>query len=595
MTWNLEFENIAGIREGAASLEPGINAVRGTNWQGKSSFVTAIETVMGTETVLTEGEDSGAVQLETAAETYRVELNRDGETIVRSGEPYLESEKARVTASLYAFLDDTNDVREAVRQDDNLETVLTRPLDLENIDERIAELSRERDQVETELQRAEKAAEQLSDTQVTIERLEDELEELETRREDIKEGRQDEESVSDRRDELSDAKAKRDSVEKRIERLEQTIDRTTEKLEEKREELDALEVPAEDEDLASRIKERKDRLNRVEQDAELLQSVYAPTKRLIDEDRVELITDIDRDLLEDSIHCWTCGSETSKAAVEENLDALGERISELREQANEYRSEVTDLQERQEKVKQAQRRESDLEDEIARLESTIEERETSLEGARERREELASRIDELSEIVEAEDDELTEVESQIKYTETRLEEVQEELETLESQAEQRDTLEAERKEMTDEINRLRDRKSEIKRRTREAFDDAIQDILAKFDVGFEMVRLTSEFELVVARDGREASLDALSEGELELLGIVAALAGYEAFDATDDIPVMLLDGLGGLADENLQTLIQYLEDRVDFLVFTTYPETTSFEANTIDPREWSVVSPMTAN
>jgi hypothetical protein len=58
----------------------------------------------------------------------------------------------------------------------------------------------------------------------------------------------------------------------------------------------------------------------------------------------------------------------------------------------------------------------------------------------------------------------------------------------------------------------------------------------------------------------------------------------------DDVPIMLLDGLGGLADENLRTLVEYLEDRVEYLVFTTYPETTTFEGHTIDPDEWTVVS-----
>jgi hypothetical protein len=52
-----------------------------------------------------------------------------------------------------------------------------------------------------------------------------------------------------------------------------------------------------------------------------------------------------------------------------------------------------------------------------------------------------------------------------------------------------------------------------------------------------------------------------------------------------------LDGLGGLADDNLGTLIDYLEDRAEFLVFTTHPENTAFEDHTIDPTEWSVVSP----
>jgi len=134
MSWELSIRNIAGIRSGTATLETGVNGVRATNWQGKSSFVTAIETAMGTERTLTEGEDSGHVELSTEEETYTVELAREGETIQRQGNPYLSTHKERTAASLYAFLDDTNEVRKAVRNHENLESVLLRPLEFENID-----------------------------------------------------------------------------------------------------------------------------------------------------------------------------------------------------------------------------------------------------------------------------------------------------------------------------------------------------------------------------------------------------------------------------------------------------------------------------
>ena len=591
MAWDIQIQNIAGIRSGTATLEPGSNAIRGTNWQGKSSFITAVETVMGTETELMEGATEGTVTLSTDDDTISVRLVRDAGTVTRRDEPVLQSEKTRVAASLYAFLDDRNPVREAVRRGDNLESVLTRPLDFENIDERISELTREREQVERELEDAETAAEQLPETQETITQLESELTELEEQRETIRNEEANERSVSKRREELSELKAERETVEQRLTRLERSVERTRETLTSKRSELDQLDVPETDVDFAGKIAEREEEQEQLERDAELLQSIYAPVKRILDEGRLDLITEVEPDVLADDVTCWTCGSDATREEIEQNLDALSDRISALRTQTREYEQEITDLQERRRNVERAARQKEDLEAEIAELESTYKERETSLEHARERHEELQERIDSLSETVERNDVELTEVKSQIKYTEKQLEDAREELDRLETRATRREQLETEREELTDEIHRLRERKTELKRRTREAFDEAIRDILSRFDVGFEMVRLTPEFDLVVARDGREANLTALSEGELELLGIVAALAGHTAFDITDDVPVMLLDGLGGLADDNLQTLIDYLEDRAEYLVFTTHPENTAFEQHTIDPTEWSVVSP----
>lgn len=151
-------------------------------------------------------------------------------------------------------------------------------------------------------------------------------------------------------------------------------------------------------------------------------------------------------------------------------------------------------------------------------------------------------------------------------------------------------LDAEYDSLTEEITDLRNRKEEVKRRIREAFSSALDDLLEQFDTGFETARLTSTFDLVVARDGREAQLDALSEGERELLGFVAALAAYDAFDVGERVPVMLLDGLGGLASGNLQILVEYLADRTEYLVLTAYPEYEGFDGNELSPSDWQVVS-----
>lgn len=588
MSWELDIENVAGIRNGKARLTPGVNAVRGTNWQGKSSLLAAIRTALGTDAVLTEGAERGHVELDMDDQTIRVDLERENGDVRRRGEPFLDDERAQACANLYAFLGEDNEIRRAVRNGENLEGLLTHPLDFENIDERITELEREREQVDADLDAAERATKKLSEVEMRITELEENLAELRDRRAEL--AAEHGENVTEHREALSDALADRQTVTSTVDRLERSVERTREKIAERREELADLEVPTTADDVEQRLAEARERFEQAERDADLLQSIYAPTKRILEEDRLDLISDIDRGLVEDEVTCWTCGNDATREAVAAQVSALGERVTNLRQEAATAREEVDRLQAAREERQDAQRRQRDLEESITDLEATLEERKTSLEHARERLDEVESRIDDLSDRVEHGDDQLTDIDSEIKYTEARLEDVREERADLEERAARRDKLRSQRENLTEQITDLRTRKRKLKQRTRDAFDEAMVDIIDRFETGFETARLTSEFDIVVARDGREASLDALSEGEIELIGVIAALAGHEAFDTGDDVPVLLLDNLGGLADDNLRTLISYLEDRAEYLVFTTYPEHEGFGGNIIDPTSWDVVS-----
>jgi chromosome segregation ATPase len=306
------------------------------------------------------------------------------------------------------------------------------------------------------------------------------------------------------------------------------------------------------------------------------------------------VTDVQRELTGDTVQCWTCGNETSREDVEAQLEALGEKIANLRAKIERNRGEVEKFEARREDAKQATRRKRDLETEIAELEDRLADHRSSLEDARQRRADANDRIEELSDAVDETVEEITDVESDIKYREAELQDVRNELESLEQRADRVSTLEETKASLTSELETLRTRKDDIKYDARDAFDRAMQEILARFDTGFETARLTSNFELVVARDGQEASLDALSEGELELLGFVAALAGYESFDVRETVPILLVDGVGGLADDNLHTLVDYLQERTEYLVFTVYPEYTSFGGTEIDPSEWTVATGTTS-
>ena len=585
MTWELHLENIAGIREGETRLEPGLNAVRGANWQGKSSLLHGIETAMGTEKPLTEGETNGRVDLSTPKGSTVVELSQENGTITKSGKPYLENDYTRTCASLYAFLGTDNEVRAAVRQDESIEEVLTRPLDLENVDGKIANRKEERRQIEAELDRAEEAATELPSLEEELTQLETQLETLKNERDELE--RTGEES-DENQEELSDTRAERDEAAQRIERLEATIERTETKLEERRDEREHLTVP--ETDAESTLAEEREALLDMRRKLDLLETVYSANKRILDEDHLELVSDIDRGLVEDTVSCWVCGNDATTDNIESSVTALGERVAELRSTVAEHEQQVEKLEETRQEAKRAERRKRDLDDEIADLETKLADRKESLERAIERHEKLVDRVEALSETVAEENERLTEVESNITLLNADYEETKERIEKLERQAEQQSNLESEYESLTDEIKQLRNRKDELKRRTREAFDVAIRDILPEFSAGFETARLTSDFDLVVAREGREASLDALSEGELELLGILVALAGHEAFDVAEDVPVILLDRLGALSDENLHLLVEYLRDRAPYLVFTAYPEYDEFDAHEISPDTWQVVS-----
>jgi chromosome segregation ATPase len=525
--------------------------------------------------------------------TVEVELVRENGTVHRRGDPYLTDEYDAIRAELFACLDETNEIRHAVRQGANLEEVLLRPLDFQNIDQRIADLQHERESVESELAQATEARKRLPSTEEKVSRLESELEELRGRHDTLTSDNSETDTVRSAQRDLARARSDMEEAETRIERLEGSIERAESRLAEKRAALSAVEVP-DDGDVEERLTEKREELDVMERDLEVLQSVYSATEMVLDGNRLDLVTEVQRGLTGDTVVCWTCGSEVDRADVETQLDDLGERIASLGSTIESRRAEVEDLESRREEMRQARQRRRDLETAVADLEDKLADQRQRLEDARERRRQADQRIDELTETVDETVEAITDVESEIKYREAELTEARDELDSLERRAGRVETLTAERESLREEIADLRNRKDEIKYETREAFEAAMGDVLSRFDAGFEAARLTSDFELVVARDGQEASLEALSEGELELLGFVAALAGYEAFDVAGTVPVMLVDGVGGLDDDNHQTLVEYLQERTEYLVFTAYPEYTAFEGSEIDPGEWTIATDQSA-
>lgn len=583
---DIEIRNIGGIRRGTAEIDGDINTIQASNWQGKSSFVQAVRTAFGTAKTLTDGETEGRVALQGDKGEWEVRLVKEGETVVKHGTPVLTDEYDQLLVDLFAFLGEDNEVRDAVRNNRDLKEILTKPLQLENIDERIRELTHERETVETELERAEERAQELVGLKQLKTDIESELEEL-CDRKTAMEASGDPET----QEELSDLRAERERVIDLIERLEKTLERSQEKLQDAYDEHKDIEVD-DPQDVQSEHAEVRENYERTKQDKELLQSIYSANKRLLEEDRLELLEEVNHGLLEDSHICWLCGGETNLEEMSDKLDELGEKVLDLRNEVRSYEDRIENLEAKRSEIKQQRRRRDELESRISELESTITEREESLSSARERLESIESQLEDLSEQAEAADEKLSDVQSEIKYKEAELEDVEKDIEAANAAADQVETLEAELDQITAEIRELRTRKGKLQDQIRTEFDETIRDVVQLFETSFETARLTSEFDLVVARDGREVSLDALSEGEVELLGLVVAIAGFEAYDVAEQTPIILLDRLGGLADNNLSILADYLKDRTESLLLTVYPENSTLGNNRIDPTDWDVIPPV---
>jgi DNA repair exonuclease SbcCD ATPase subunit len=601
--WHIEIENIAGIREGSAQIVPGVNAIQASNWRGKTSLVTATRTVLGgdvSQTALTEGESSGRVTLTgQTGEEYTVRLERESDTVVQRGSPYLTDEQDRMCAEFFAFLDGTNEIRATVRNGGDLTQPLTRPLKEENIERQIAERRMERRKLQTQLEEAQRATRELTETTERIAQLERERTALREELADFAGSDGDQDKHDDRREKLNDTRKRREQIQQTVDRLESKIESLESQIDEKETQLAALEVPTTpDEELEEKLDEKRNTLRQLEDETDVLQTLYNANKQILDRDRVDLV-DIKREIDTDQLACWVCGNDTTRSDIEDILGDLNATICARKQDIADLRSTVEGLDEQRQKIEQEQRKRREIERELSKLEIKHQESCDDLIDNRDHIEEIHAEIDELEQQLQDTDDRRSAVEGEIAQKEANLDVLRDTRDTLVEKADPRDDLEAAIEAVNADIESLRLRRERTIDQVRKTFEDALDDVVRKFAPSFESARLekhtdtageTEKLELVIARRGREVPVNALSEGEIELVGFMAALAGYEAFGVNGRVSCILLDGIGALASEHLHTLVSYLKARTTYLVTSAYPEAGAFDGHAISPETWTVVS-----
>ncbi len=620
----LRVENIGGIDETSVAFAPGVTVLAGENATNRTSLLQAVMAALGSDDVSIKGDsDTATVELEFAGETYARTLRRNGTAIVDEGEAYLDDP---TLADLFAFLLESNESRRAVATSGDLRDLIMRPVDTDEIQDEIDRLLERRNELDEQLADLDGLKDRLptlekrrTELQAEVETAQSELAEKEAelaeRDANVEQTREEKAELEERLTELRSKRSELEEIRYELETERESLESTRARKRELDREFEELpETPVgEIEELDARIDRLRDRKRGLESEVNEVQSVIRFNRDMLDGEDGDLLDalesaedgEITDELLPDeTVTCWTCGSEVPHDQIETTVSRLQElsqnklgEITGIDEELDELTDEIETLREKQRRREQLERRRSDLENEIDRGESAI-------DRLTDRRETLRAGIETLeSEIEDLEDESYEEVldihreANQLEYElgrlEGELEDVESELAEVEDSLDAESELRSRRTELTEEVKDLRTRIDRIERQAIEEFNehmDSVLEILGYSNLErIWLERLEREvregrrtvtksvFELHIVRQTDtgatyEDTIDHLSESEREVTGLVFALAGYLAHEVYETVPFMLLDSLEAIDSERIAALVEYIAGFSEYLVVALLPE-----------------------
>ena len=633
-TLTLDAENIGGINETSVELSNGVTILEGKNATNRTSFLQAVMAGMGSDQFNLKGDaNHGHVHLTLGDTTVEQEFNRRNGVVASTGEGYLDDPEL---AELFAFLLEDNEVRRAVARGDNLRDIITRPIDTDEINAEIERLKAEKRELDDQIEHIDERERDLVDLEQRKTQLETDIEERRERlaelEAEIKEAdtdleteREEQAQIEEQLDELKERRSELEDIRFQIETTEETIGSLETEHDEKqaaRADLSAepdVDIAALRDDL-DELREQKRQVNAQVSE---LQSIIQFNEDMLDGTDSELAdvlreesaddTDALTDQLlegEESVVCWTCGSEVVRADIEATLDRLRsfhqEKLDErqsIQDDIAETKDRVSDLEDTQRDLKRIDRR-------LAEIDSEIEQKRSRIDELNERREEVHDEIEALEEAVEQEQTadygEVLDLHKQANAVEFELEQKEETLASVEDEIGEIEALLADRQEyeerrehITDQLEELRNRIDRLEANAIKEFNAHMEDVLDILEyeniarIWIEQVEretrqgrrkvMKSHFELNIVRESEsghtyEGTVDTLSESEREVVGLVFALAGYLVYDLHETVPVMVLDSLEAIDADRIARLIAYFAGYPQFLIVALLPE----DANAVD-------------
>ncbi|MGB9951040.1 archaea-specific SMC-related protein (plasmid) [Haloarcula marismortui] len=629
-TAEFEVENIGGIDSTQVSVPPGVTVLTGKNATNRTSFLQSIIAAMGSNQATLKGDaEEGYVKLTFNGDTYERTLTRAGNSVTVDGDGYIDDPKV---AELFAFLLETNEARQSVARGDDLREIIMRPVDVDDIQNRIRGLEERKDEINDKLttiedrkteipefeQRREQIQEQIRDKKEELEKKEDEIE---NSNRDIETGRQEQEELEAKLDELRSTRSDLESTRRQIETQTESI--TSLKQERSELEADLADLPetpmGDHQHLETEIENLRETRQTLNSQISDLQSLIQYNEERLAEEDYEVLDTLDvadqsesngsptDELLadgDDDITCWTCGSMVERDQIEDTVERLRERRQDLMQELNEVKSELEDLKATQREAKQQQNRRDEIERNLADIETELESREDQLESLKSEREALTEDVESLeAEVDDLESEDFEEVlslhkeanqlEFEIDSLESDLEGVSEEIEEIEEMLDRADNLREEREELGDQLTDERTKIDQIEAEAVEEFNEHMDAMLGILDyknldrIWIERVEQTvregrrkvekTVFDLHIVRTTEngaayEDTIDHLSESEREVTGLIFALAGYLVHDLYETVPFMLVDSLEAIDSDRIAQLVDYFEDYATYLVVALLPE-----------------------
>jgi len=623
-TAKLKAENIGGIDRTEVRFEQGITVLAGRNATNRTSLLQAVMAAIGSdEASLKADAEEGHAELKIEGESYTRTLERHDDIVETSGNPYLEDP---TLADLFAFLLESNEVRRSVVTDADLREIIMRPVDTAEIQAEIERLVDERRETDAELEELEdlkrrlpSLEEQRQELQTRIEEKKTALDEIESEIDsqdvDVEESREEQTEIETKLEELRDVRSELESVRYDLETEQESLESVrAEKrdVDEKYEELP--DDPTEDiESLGRRIDQLRQQRQRAETELNEIQNVIgfneerlengsSPVTDVFEDDSGDAVTD---ELLpQETVTCWTCGTDVETEAIETTVEKLQESSKRLVDEINDIEAELEELTERRQTLKEQRRKRERLEHRRGELADELERTEARIEELSSRQDELRKEVERIEDKIETQENdgyeeildlhkEANQLEYKLGRLENDLERVQDNVETIEERLSEEAALKAKREEIADEIEALRGRIDNLEEDVIDTFNDHMDNILELLNYD-NIERIWLERRKTEVRNGRkkttktvfdlhivrktssemtyEDTVENLSESEREVTGLLFALSGYLAHEVYEMVPFILLDSVEAIDATRIATLVEYFTDFSEFLLIALLPE-----------------------
>lgn len=620
---SVSVRNIGGIDEATVKFTPGVTIFVGRNATNRTSFFQAVMAALGSRNIAIKGDsDKAQVELNLQNETYTRQLRRTDTGISASGDRYLDDSEP---ADLFAFLLESNESRRAITTGADLRELIMRPIDTNEIQAEINQLSERRESVDQELSEIKDLKHKLpsleeEETKIKskIENKKAELESKEAEIEDtdanIKETREEKSELENKIDELHSMRSELEEIRYDLETERESLEalqRERHELETERENLpeapvgDTRELDSEIRNLREQKQEKETGMNNLQSiikfNEEMLKDSASQTFQNLGPSTDSALTD---QLVDSEVACWTCGSQVKQDQIEATVDQLKQQVHEETAEIDRLDDEIEELRSKKAASKQAQRERERVEERLSDLEDEIDRTEGSITEFKERKQALTSEVEMIEDEVEALESEdyssvldlhkeANQLEYELDTLETDLERIQSNISEIEHRISEESNLKQRHEELDGEIEALRTKIDRIEQSAVDEFNGHMNAILDLLDYN-NIERIWIESVTHEVREGRrkvdetsfklhvvrtsdsgvayEDTAEHLSESEREVTGLVFTLAGYLAHEVYEELPFILLDSLEAIDSTRIATLISYLTDYTDYLLVALLPE-----------------------